>query len=243
MSTGRNSRKNRKLNFKPLPLKKTSEVDFSEITVPWHLTRELMSHFPKAKGPDSMMLDIGCGDAVHQQVCEHAGFEFIGLDYLAPEGQIRGDAQALPFADNSFEFALTIAVLHYIQNPFIMMQEVARVLKPGGKFIGTSAFLEPYRDSYYHHTHMGTYNSLAYAGFDIEYVAPSTVWTVLFAQAQMGLFPRMPSFLAKSIVYPVHILHRLWWKVGYLLKHSESISEDFRRISTTGVFTFVATKK
>lgn len=202
-----------------------------------------MSHFPKVKSAESMMLDIGCGNTVHRQVCERAGFEFVGLDYVAPEGQIRGDAQALPFADNSFEFALTIAVLHYIQNFFIMMMETARVLKPGGKFIGTSAFLEPYGDSYYHHTHMGTYNSLAYAGFKIDYVAPSPVWTVLFAQAQMGLFPRLPKTLSKSLVFPLYIFHRLWWKFGFTISHSPRFSENFRMNSITGAFTFIATKK
>ena len=70
---------------------------------------------------------------------------------------ILGDAAALPFRDASFDFVASFAAVEHLQNPFIAMRETCRVLKPGGAFIGTAAFLEPYHlESYFHCTHLGT---------------------------------------------------------------------------------------
>ncbi|MDQ2985853.1 MAG: class I SAM-dependent methyltransferase [Armatimonadota bacterium] len=223
------------LKFHPTPA-----VDFAGTAVPHHLSKEILSHFPKAGSPDSLVLDIGCGNSIHRGVCERAGFEYAGLDYMEVGAHMFGDAHALPFKDNSFEFILSIAVLEHIQFPFLMMYEAIRVLKPGGKFIGTVAFLEPHhQDSYYHHTHLGTCNSLQYAGFDIEQIAPSVGWSVLRAQAPT-LFSKLPRPLSNLIVLPLHLTHRAWWKLGGLV--SEKATERNRLLLLTGSFTFIAYK-
>lgn len=228
--------------FRTLPEKSDAEVDFSGIAVPHHLTKELLSHFPKAKAKDSMMLDLGCGDMVHRDVCEAAGFEHVGLDYGEDMAQLHGDAHALPFQDDSFEFVLSIAVLEHIQFPFVVMNEVHRVLKPGGLFIGTVSFLEPFhQDSFYHHTHLGTYNSLNEGKFEIAYVCPSKQWHGLAALSSMSLFPKLPVFLSRAIVAPVQALHRLWWMAGRFV--TSKATEDARIRETTGAFTFIARKR
>ena len=228
--------------FKPLQKCVSPQVDFTGVKVPHHLTEELMTYFPKARGGNSLMLDLGCGSTVHREVCEHAGFEYVGLDYDSLDAPLLGDAHTLPFKDNSFEFILSIAVLEHIRYPFVMMSEAYRVLKPGGKFIGTVAFLEPFHgNSFYHHTHLGTFNSLQFAGFDIEYIAPSVKWSVLIAQAAM-LFPKSPRLLSKFLVLPVYLLHRIWWKLGYWITHSNYANEKNRGLISTGAFTFIANK-
>lgn len=231
-------------DFKILQKNTSSQLDFAKIKVPWHLSEELMSYFPKAKENDSIMLDLGCGSTIHKEVCEYAGFEYVGLDYDSPDALIIGDAHALPFKDNSFEFILSIAVLEHIQYPFVMMKEAYRVLKPGGKFIGTVAFLEPFHgNSFYHHTHLGTFNSLRFTGFNIEHVSPNARWSVLIAQASMILFPKLPKPISKSLVLPLHLLHKFWWKLGYLISNSNKASEKYRILYTAGSFYFIANKE
>jgi SAM-dependent methyltransferase len=231
----------RALDFKPLTKRSVPEVDFSDLEVPVHLTRELLSHFPKAEGKDSLVLDLGCGNAVHREVCEHAGFEYLGLDYYAPRAPILGDAHSLPFKDESFEFILSVAVLEHIQFPFVVMNEARRVLKPHGKFIGTVAFIEPFHsESFYNHTHLGTLNSLQYGGFEVEHIGPEEEWSGLVALASMGLFPGMPFSLAKLAVLPLQTFHKLWWRVSRSL--GSKATAQSRLLTTTGGFTFIASK-
>ena len=82
---------------------------------------------------------------------------------------------SIPFAEKSIDLVLSMAVLEHIQYPFIYSKEVHRILKTNGTFIGSVAFLEGFHsNSYYHHTHYGTYNTLSTSGFkDITLFPPS----------------------------------------------------------------------
>ncbi|MFN6481560.1 MULTISPECIES: class I SAM-dependent methyltransferase [unclassified Nostoc] len=50
---------------------------------------------------------------------------------------IKGDATSLPFADNSFDVALTVHVFHLISAWKQALAEIRRVLKPGGIYLYT----------------------------------------------------------------------------------------------------------
>src|SRR5262245_37035967 len=47
----------------------------------------------------------------------------------------RADAEALPFADASFDIVTSRIAPHHFPNPRRFVQEVARVLRPGGRFL------------------------------------------------------------------------------------------------------------
>ena len=127
--------------------------------------------------------------------------------------------------------------MEHIRYPQVMTREAIRVLKPGGKFMGTVSFMEPFHQmSYYHHTQIGTINSLQSAGFQVNHVGPSDTWTVLPAVVGMGgLFPRMPMPLANALIWPLNTIHKLWWKLG----RGNSLN---RLLLTTGAFSFIGTK-
>jgi ubiquinone/menaquinone biosynthesis C-methylase UbiE len=44
-------------------------------------------------------------------------------------------AENLPFLDNSFDFALMVTTLCFLENPLKALQEIRRILKPAGKVI------------------------------------------------------------------------------------------------------------
>jgi len=46
--------------------------------------------------------------------------------------EVRADAHYLPFADESFTSVWSTSTLQYLDNPFMVVAEMYRVLKPGG---------------------------------------------------------------------------------------------------------------
>ena len=186
------------------------------------------------------MLDLGCGFKEFEEVCRHTNLEYIGMDYSGDAPDMLGDVHVLPFRDSSIDFVMSLAVLEHLRLPFVAMSEVFRVLKPGGLFIGTVAFLEPFHmDSYAHLTHLGTYNVLRTAGFDVQIVAPNQEWSALNALASMILYPRLPQRIANLLVWPNWVLHKLWWKLGHAIDPKERTSEKYRLPATSGGFRFV----
>lgn len=65
---------------------------------------------------------------------------------------IVGDIHNLPMADNSLDAITCIAVLEHVKNPFKAVEEMHRVLKPGGQCFVYVPFL------YYYHPMKGYYD-------------------------------------------------------------------------------------
>jgi SAM-dependent methyltransferase len=213
----------------------------------------LLTWFPAARDEREWMLDVACGTTHHRTVCERTGYRYVGLDVGGEFATVLGDAQALPFRDESFGFVLSIATLEHVPQPVLMLSEIARVLKPGGRLVGTVAFLEPYHGgtvdpasasggSYCHLSPLGTLASLRAAGLDAVLIAPVPRWSVLEAQASMSLFPRLPRRAARSLVAPLVLAHRGWWALGSRVRKTFASSAVYRELSTAGAVCFVAEK-
>lgn len=207
------------------------------------LTPELLSHFPHADSAGGYMLDMGCGGRDFAEICSGTNLEYVGMDYSGDQPDLLGDAHGLPFKDEVFDFVLSIAVLEHLRHPLVAMKEVYRVMKPGALFIGSVAFLESFHlDSMYHHTHLGTYNSLASAGFEVRQIEPNTQWSGPRAIAKMALFPGARRKLCNLLVWPLEALSRVWWKVEDLRHGANPHASGERQLATTGGYRFIAVK-
>jgi ubiquinone/menaquinone biosynthesis C-methylase UbiE len=95
------------------------------------------------------VLEVGCGQGSALNYLPSAGASLVGLDMslqslyqtragaseLEHEEAIalsQADAERLPFPDASFDMALSIGVLHHTSDTARGIQEIYRVLKPGG---------------------------------------------------------------------------------------------------------------
>ncbi len=109
--------------------------------------RELME-FGNFKG--KRLLEIGCGLGTDLLQFARAGAEVTGVDLtpasielvkkrfalygLNVKAQV-ADAEHLPFSDSSFDVVYSFGVLHHTPNTQQAIDEIYRVLKPGGRII------------------------------------------------------------------------------------------------------------
>ena len=121
---------------------------------------------PPASGERAVALLLGCGDAAEKPFLVEAGYRPLGVDVRQMRGgaDVIADAHFLPLADACVDLVLSMQVFEHLRAPWLAAGEVARVLRPGGCFIGSVAFLKPYHGSYFHMTHEGVHQLLLQAG-------------------------------------------------------------------------------
>ncbi|HTL40291.1 MAG TPA: demethylmenaquinone methyltransferase [Pseudolysinimonas sp.] len=96
--------------------------------------------------PGERILDVAAGTGTSSASLARSGAEVVALDFspgMIAEGRrrypkiefIEGDAEKLPFADDTFD-AVTISFgLRNVEHPKVALAEMYRVLKPGGRLV------------------------------------------------------------------------------------------------------------
>src|SRR4051812_27940878 len=95
------------------------------------------------------VLDVACGTGAFTREFARAGAPgglAVGLDASRPMleqavaaagaddvAYVRGDAHALPFRDGAFDAGCCFAALYFIEEPYDALDEIVRVLRPGGR--------------------------------------------------------------------------------------------------------------
>jgi len=81
---------------------------------------------------------------------EWLAFAGYNLKRHQAEGSLMlSNAEALPFADNTFDIVASNFVLEHVSDPFRVIVEMARVLKPGGLlYINCPNYIFPYEGHY-----------------------------------------------------------------------------------------------
>jgi SAM-dependent methyltransferase len=92
-------------------------------------------------------LDVGCGVGQVVARLTEAGFEAYGVDVsepsisrakqFCPRCEVY-DGKRLPFPDNYFDSAGALNVLEHVDEPEAFIQEIVRVVAPGGKIVISS---------------------------------------------------------------------------------------------------------
>lgn len=95
--------------------------------------------------PGETILDAGCGTGIFTRDFLAAGASVTGLDISGqmllnglvnlkgmPFSAVRGTMTGLPFGDNTFDKAVSITALEFIEDAQTAVQEMFRVTRPGG---------------------------------------------------------------------------------------------------------------
>jgi ubiquinone/menaquinone biosynthesis C-methylase UbiE len=92
-------------------------------------------------------LDVGCGTGALAYALAPLVGEVVGVDASeelleaarehAPPGCtfVLGDAEALPFPYGDFDLVGCLRVLHHVRRPELVVAEIARVTRPGGRIL------------------------------------------------------------------------------------------------------------
>jgi ubiquinone/menaquinone biosynthesis C-methylase UbiE len=101
------------------------------------LLERLLGEFPQAQS----VLEVGCGTGHFTRWLASLELEVIGLDLSAvmlreavrirDHPYVRGDALALPFGTNSFDFVAMITTLEFTADPLLTLIEGLRVARSG----------------------------------------------------------------------------------------------------------------
>lgn len=79
----------------------------------------------RAAGPDGLALGVDISEPMLARAVRNEAGPQVGF--------IKADAQRLPFRDNTFDAAVSTAVLQLVPDPQAALAEIARVLRPGGR--------------------------------------------------------------------------------------------------------------
>jgi ubiquinone/menaquinone biosynthesis C-methylase UbiE len=136
------------------------------------------------------LIDIGCGTKPYKNTLAPFVSEHIGVDHLETfhdkqNIDLFGTAYDIPVEDESFDSAISTAVLEHLEEPEKAIQECYRILKSGGYAIYSIPFLwhlhEEPRD-FYRYSKYGIEYLFEKVGFKIIEIKPLSGFWVTFGQ-------------------------------------------------------------
>ena len=182
------------------------------------------------------VLDIGCGYGRNRKIVEEAGGKWYGLEpFEGGANNVVGDAQDLPFEDNSIDIAIMDAVLEHVPDASKAVSEVGRVLKPGGYFLGYVAFMECFHEISYSHI---SYKALEYFaesnGMRLEKISGGGAFGIDY-HLKVLMYPLPFGLMRKMISKSIRGINRTkaglaYWGLRFKRKMPSNEARDMARL-------------
>ena len=168
--------------------------------IPGDHSRQVLADDYAARLRPARVMDLGCGagDSVDLFRALDPEVDWVGVDIEDSHevsGRTRADAefvtfdgQRLPFEDSSFDLVYCKQVLEHVEHPHELLREVARVLRPGGSFAGSTSQLEAFHSrSIFNWTPYGFTVTAEEAGLEVVELRPVIDGLTLVAWRALGL--------------------------------------------------------
>lgn len=203
---------------------------------------------PKLAGNSIRVLDLGCGDCRSLELFQSLLPDSIwrGVDIAdSPEVASRThlvscadtfDGINLPYPDDQFDLIYSRQVFEHVRHPDALAREIARVLRPGGLFLGEVSYLEPYHSySIFNFTPYGMMLVMRDAGMNLLELRPGIDAPSLYFRQMIGA-PNWLDFLFSSS--PLNGLISLLGAATFLPDNLTA----FLKLQYCGQFSFLAAK-
>lgn len=132
------------------------------------------------------LLDIGCGNKPYEALFGPYVESYFGTDIIQSDlGKVDlvCDASAIPLTDSCFDTVVCTQTIEHVPNPFKVIDEAFRLLKPGGSLILTGPMYWPLHEEpydFYRYTKHGFRNMLESSGFrSIRIISNGGKWALL----------------------------------------------------------------
>ena len=168
------------------PLREDRPTERAPVHIPytWHtqlydraLCDALWSERARVRG---IVVDVGCGRKPYQPWLGTNATRWLGFDLPAPwSGRPAADAfasgSALPLADGAADCVLSTQVIEHVPDPWAVLREAARILRPGGALLLTAPqaqWLHEEPHDYFRYTKYGLARLAEEAGLTPVRVVP-----------------------------------------------------------------------
>jgi len=175
------------------------------------------------------VLDIGGGEPFQKMLAPYKKW-FEGVEYKTLDSEekynptVVGDAHNLPLADGTEDAIICKSVLEHLYDPKKAVEEMWRVLKPGGKALVYTHFIYPY------HARKGVYKDyFRFTGEGLEYLFRD--FSKIEIQKHGGYFTALFFFI------PLH--YKLRWFLDPLANVLDKAFKTEKRNTTAGYFVYV----
>lgn len=189
----------------------------------WHFESKIqveVEHLAAALPPQARVLDAGAGEGQYR-------YHFLGSRYVGADLGIgdtawdyRGldvvcDLCFLPFPTDTFDACLNIVTLEHVRQPEVVVREIGRALRPGGRLLliapqDWQVHQSPH--DYFRYTRHGLRYLLESAGFHDIVIEPGGGYFSLMGRRMLNgleFFPGLWKLPAALLLLPLGILFPL----------------------------------
>ena len=101
-------------------------------------------HIPPAPDGGGLLVDLGCGGGLMAPHVQRLGYRHVGVDLGAPGLRlarshgvlpVRGSVLEVPLTDGCADVVLACEVLEHVEDDVAVLEECARLLRPGGTLV------------------------------------------------------------------------------------------------------------
>lgn len=103
-----------------------------------YMPKDHVAAFVREAAPGSVIVELGSGNRRLRD-------DVINVDLFAfPHVDVVADIASLPFRNDAVDYIVLDTVLEHVPEPACIVDEIYRVLKPGGRVVSVTPFIFPY---------------------------------------------------------------------------------------------------